>query len=251
MSAYKELAPFYDRLTEDVDHGAFLHFYEEVFKKYGCSPKSVLDLGCGTGSLTCLMAERGYDMTGVDASEDMLMEASAKGYSLEEGNRPLFLCQRMEELDLYGTVEAAVCCLDGLNYVPGDVLGEVFSRLRLFIEPGGLFVFDVNTPYKLRSLDGQAFVDEDEDVFCVWRAELDEEADALCYGMDIFSRVGKRWERDFEEHVEYIHTVETLKDLLTAAEFTEIEVYADRKLEAPAEDELRIFVAARNGRTDA
>ena len=250
MSAYKELAPFYDRLTEDVDHGAFMRFYEEIFDLYGKKPKQVLDLGCGTGTLTFLMAEQGYDMIGVDASEDMLAEAAMKAYAMEPERRPLFLSQRMEELDLYGTVEAAVCCLDGLNYVPRDALAEVFRRLRLFIEPDGLFIFDVNTPYKLRSLDGQAFVDETEDVYCVWRAELDEEEEALCYGMDIFSRAGRRWERDFEEHVEYIHTPETLTELLENAQFRDIRIFADKKAEDPAEDELRIFIAARNGRTD-
>lgn len=250
MSAYKELAPFYDRLTEDVDHGAFLRFYEEIFARYGMKPRQVLDLGCGTGTLTFLMAEQGYDMIGVDASEDMLAEAAMKAYSMEPDVRPLFLLQRMEELDLYGTVEAAVSCLDGFNYVPKDDLQEVFRRLRLFIEPGGILIFDVNTPYKLQSLDGQAFVDETEDVFCVWRAELDEEEEALRYGMDIFSRRGKRWERDFEEHIEYIHTVESLKAMLEAAQFKDIAVFADRKLQDPEEKELRIFVAAINGRTD-
>ena len=250
MSAYRELAPFYDRLTEDVDHGAFLRFYEEIFDRYGKKPGQVLDLGCGTGTLTFLMAEQGYDMIGVDASEDMLAEAAMKAYAMEPEERPLFLCQRMEELDLYGTVEAAVSCLDGFNYVPQEDLAETFRRLRLFIEPGGLLIFDVNTPYKLRSLDGQAFVDETEDVFCVWRAELDEEKEALRYGMDIFSRAGKRWERDFEEHIEYIHTVDSLKELLRNAEFTDITVFADRRLQEPAETELRIFIAAVNGRTD-
>ena len=246
MSSYARLAPFYDGLTRDVDYGAFLRFYEQVFAAYGKRPSSVLDLACGTGTLTCLMAERGYDMIGADASPDMLSVAIQKSWELPAENRPLFLAQSMQTLDLYGTVEAAVCSLDGVNYLAPAELDETLRRLRLFVEPGGLFLFDVNSEEKLRALDGQIFLDETEDVYCVWRAELDASGAFLRYGMDLFCREGELWTREFEEHREYLYSVEELRSHLSDAGFGEIRVFGDKKLSPPENGEGRIFLAAKN-----
>ena len=189
MSAYIPLAPVYDGLTSDVPYEAFADFYQLIFRKYKVQPELVLDLACGTGTLTCILARRGYEMIGVDASQDMLAQAMEKALELPEGTRPIFLCQEMEELDLFGTVQAAVCSLDGINYVPQSSLDQVFHRLELFVEPGGILVFDINTPEKLHAMDGQVFLDEREDVFCVWRAAYYQEDNACVYGIDLFSRL--------------------------------------------------------------
>lgn len=244
MSSYLSLAPFYDALTGDVDYSAFVNFYEKVFKKEGVQVQTVLDLGCGTCTLTEEMAKRGYEMIGVDASDEMLMVASEKFTSGDYKFKPLLLNQSMEELDLYGTVDAAVSCLDSLDYVEQERLPEVFRRLMLFIRPGGMLVFDVNTPEKLRDLDGEVFIDETDDVYCVWRAEFDEEENAIFYGMDIFSRNGDKWERDFEEHIEYAHTAEMLVSLLESAGFENVKVYGELSFEAPRDGEQRIFITA-------
>lgn len=246
MSAYASLAPFYDDLTRDVPYGAFADFYERIFKEYGVKPRLLLDLACGTGTLTVELARRGYELIGADASEDMLAVAMAKCAGESLPVMPMFLNQTMEELDLYGTVSAAVSSLDGVNYLPPERLGQVFERLRLFVEPGGLFIFDVNSPEKLRSLDGQVFLDETEEVYCVWRARLSEDGDALDYGMDVFSLAGDgNWERDFEEHTEYIHPIERLTQELSAHGFGEIRVFGELRGGPPAEGEQRIFIAAR------
>lgn len=245
MSSYFSLAPVYDDLTGDVDYSAFADFYEEIFRRNGLDVKTVLDLGCGTGSLTAEMARRGYEMIGVDASDEMLMVASEKFAETECAVKPMILNQCMEELDLYGTVEAAVSCLDSLDYVEPESIPEVFRRLMLFIQPGGLLVFDVNTPEKLRGLDGEVFIDETDDVYCVWRAEFDEEENAIFYGMDIFRRCGSKWERDFEEHIEYAHTAQMLTQELEKAGFCDINVYGELRFEAPAEGEQRIFITAK------
>ncbi len=246
MSSYARLAPFYDGLTRDVDYGAFLRFYEQVFDAYGKRPSSVLDLACGTGTLTCLMAEQGYEMIGADASPDMLSIATQKSWELPEGSRPLFLAQSMQKLDLYGTVEAAVCSLDGVNYLAPADLDETLRRLRLFVEPGGLFVFDVNTEEKLRTLDGQIFLDETDDVYCVWRAEMDAAGDYLRYGMDLFCREGEIWTREFEEHREFLYSSAKLQAHLNAAGFGDVRVFGDKKLSPPEKGEGRIFLAAKN-----
>lgn len=238
MSCYEHLAPWYDSLTGDVPYGDFVAFYEAAFQRTGGQFRLLLDLCCGTGTLTWALAARGYEMIAVDASVDMLMQAQAK--SLPCAVPPMFLCQDAAALDLYGTVDAAVCSLDGMNYIPPDKLGEVFHRLSLFVRPGGLFVFDLRTPDFLRSLDGQVFVDETDDVLCLWRADFDEALCALVYGMDIFSREKALWRRDSEEHVEYAHDPEALSSLLTGAGFRSVSLRRD----CPQGDSGRIFLVA-------
>lgn len=212
MNCYGPLAAWYDQLTGDVPYEQFADFYEAEFAGNGGEFRLLLDLCCGTGTLTEIMARRGYEMIGVDASVDMLMQAREKCASLP--NAPLFLMQDAEELDLYGTVDAAYCSLDGINYLHPAQLPELFRRLRLFIRPGGLLLFDIRTPEWLRSLDGQVFVDESEDLLCLWRADFDEQDAALVYGMDLFSREKNLWRRSREEHVEYLHRPEELERLL-------------------------------------
>ena len=154
---------------------------------------------------------------------------------------PLFLCQSAEALDLYGTVDAAVCSLDALNYLEPGLLPEVFRRLHLFVRPGGLLIFDLRTPQFLRSLDGEVFVDETEDLLCLWRADYDEENRALVYGMDLFTRRGQLWAREGEEHVEYAHEPETLRALLEGAGFSGVSLRRD----GPQGDRGRLWITAK------
>lgn len=196
----------------------------------------LLDLCCGTGTLTRILAQRGYEMIAADASEEMLMQAREKCAGLTVP--PLFLCQEAAELDLYGTVDAAVCSLDGMNYLPPEDLPEVFHRLHLFIRPGGLLIFDIRTPESFAALDGGIWVDETEDVFCLWRSEFDSEEQIMYYDMDLFSPEGQLWKREQEEHIEYAHAPEFLKQELRKAGFSE-PVITDQ---APQGDQGRRFV---------
>ena len=237
-SSYGPLAAWYDKLTLDVPYEDFLCFYEREFSADGGEFHTILDFCCGTGTLTWLMAERGYEMIASDASPDMLMQASCK--AAEVSIPPLFLCQEASGLDLYGTVDAAVCSLDGMNYIPPEDLPEVFRRLRLFIRPGGLLIFDIRTPEWLRALDGEVFVDENEEVLCLWRADFDEEAGAVIYGMDIFSRAGALWERSSEEHIEYAHSPEIIAKLLSDSGFADVQLRRD----GPQGDSGRLFICA-------
>ena len=238
MSCYGPLAAWYDQLTGDVPYARFADFYEAEFARVGGEFRLLLDLCCGTGTLTAEMVRRGYELIGVDASVDMLMQAREKTSTLSPA--PLWLCQDAAELDLYGTVDAAYCSLDGMNYLSPGVLPELFHRLRLFVRPGGLVIFDVKSPEWFRSLDGQIFVDEREDLLCLWRAELDEERQAVVYGMDLFERQGRLWRRSGEEHVEYIHEPETLRALLAHEGFFDIRLCAD----GPQYEAGRLFLSA-------
>ena len=152
MSAYQALARVYDALTGDVGYQRRADYLEKLFQKSRIPVHTVLDLACGTGAMTAVLTERGYELIGVDSSPDMLAAAREKATGLT-GVMPVFLNQDMPALDLYGTVDAAVCCLDSLNYLtsPRDVQ-RTFERLHLFISPGGLLVFDVNSAFKLASL---------------------------------------------------------------------------------------------------
>ena len=247
MNAYRDLAASYDRLTNDVDYEAVVEFYMQILNKEGCHPKTAVDLACGTGSVTLILAERGLQVIGVDMSEEMLIVASQKAADLE--NPPQFVLQKLQNLHLPKGVDLAVCALDSMDYIldPHEC-AQAIKRVYKALNPGGVFIFDVNTPEKLRAMDGQVFLDEDEDVYCVWRGEFDEESNICSYGMDLFHRQGDMWLRSFEEHREYAYSAEQLTGFLRDAGFTKIEVFGDRKLQSPSFDDQRIYLKARKGR---
>lgn len=247
MNAYKALAASYDRLTNDVDYSAVVDFYRLILRREGITPRTAADLACGTGSVTALLAEEGMDVTGVDMSEDMLTQAWDKCQSLKKP--PRFVCQRLQQLQLPKGVDLAVCALDSLDYItdPADC-AQAIKRVYKVLNPGGIFIFDVNTPEKLRAMDGQVFLDEDDDVYCVWRGEFDNQSNICTYAMDLFQRKGEAWERSFEEHQEYAYSEAQLKEYLKGAGFTHIRVYGDRVMDPPKEGEQRMYFSARKGR---
>ena len=243
MGAYEALAVSYDRLTNDVDYEATVDFYYEILKQEGLKPRTAVDLACGTGSVTAILARRGLQVIGVDMSEEMLTVASQKAPDA------WFICQKLQQLRLPKAVDLAVCALDSLDYItnPEDCK-EAIRRTYKYLNPGGVFIFDVNPPEKLRAMDGQVFLDEDDDVYCVWRGEFEEQTNICSYGMDLFQRKGNLWERFFEEHREYAYSADQLVGFLKEAGFTHIRVYCDRRMEAPVEGEQRIYIKARKGK---
>ena len=247
MNAYHELAQSYDVLTRDVDYEATVAFYNEILDSLGLEPRTAVDLACGTGSVAILLAKQGLTVTGVDISEDMLCVASQKAQVLD--NPPRFVCQPLQKLYLPRGVDLAVCALDSLDYIldPNDCK-EAIRRVYKALNPGGIFIFDVNTPEKLRAMDGQVFLDEEEDVFCVWRGEFDEATNICSYGMDLFQKEGNRWNRSFEEHQEYAYSREVLTDFLKEAGFTHIHCLGDRKMTPPEAGEQRMYFYGRKGR---
>ena len=246
MDAYKALAVSYDRLTSDVDYDATVKFYRQILNAEKVHPRTAADLACGTGSVTAILAKMGIQTIGVDMSEDMLTVAQQK--TMELTPRPFFSCQRLERLWLPRAVDLAVCALDSLDYITEpEKCREAIRRVYKALNPGGIFIFDVNTPEKLRAMDGQVFLDEDDDVYCVWRGEFDEQTNICSYGMDLFQRQGKLWSRSFEEHREYAYSAETLTDYLKQVGFTRIAVYGDRRMAPPEKGEQRIYIKARKG----
>ncbi len=223
MSGYGGFAAFYDELTGNVDYQAISGFIYDTLKKYEIDKGIVLDLACGTGSLCEALAALGYEMIGVDGSEDMLSEAWNK--KLESGADILYLCQNMQELDLYGTVDAAICTLDSLNHLAGlPELTQVFHRVGLFLNPGGIFIFDCNTVYKHREvLADHTFVYDCDDIYCVWQnTQLAQ--NKVQIHLDLFHCCGDNsYVRSEEEFCEIAFSESEIFEALAAAGLTVLE----------------------------
>lgn len=244
MNNYGFLATCYDGFTTDVNYPQWADYLEKHFSRANKPIHTVLDLACGTGTISWILADRGYEMIGVDLSPDMLSQAMEKSLDTVQ-EAPVFLCQPMEELDLYGTVDACICLLDSVNHViDPKKLRRAFSRVHLFLEPGGLFLFDVLTPQHLENLDGGMFLDETEDAYCVWRTEYERRRRICTYAMDLFLQDGDHWIREQEVHEEYAYQVEELTDYLKAAGFCRIQQHGNLKMRSPKEEEGRIFFTA-------
>lgn len=240
--AYTALARYYDRLTADVDYAKWADYVERHFQKQKRPVRAVAELGCGTGNLTALLARRGYQMTAVDLSPDMLTMAEQKC----RGLGALFLCQDMSRLTLPFPADAVISCLDSVNYVTRPAaLRRTFRRAYRALAPGGLFLFDVKTPAALEGADGQTYLDEDEDLFCVWRGDYSPRRRVCGYGLDLFLREEDgSWSRGGEYHEEYAYTLEELEGFLREAGFQHIKVYGDKTMRPPREGAYRVFFAA-------
>lgn len=249
MSGYGAgFAEYYDLFMRDVDYEARADYLLSVFEKEGVAPDLILDLGCGTGSLSVSLARRGISVIGVDLSPDMLMMARDK--AMRAGADILILEQDMRSLDLYGTVSGAVCSMDGINHLTNEEdVRAVLQRLRLFIQPGGLFVFDVNTEYKHRSvLADNSFVYEDEgkDVICVWRNRWDERLCVTDIMLDFFTGAEDGlYERYSEDFTERYYSVETLRTLLKETGFALVGIYDDLSDQPPSAQCQRMTLIAK------
>lgn len=243
MEQYTTLAEYYDRLTGDVGYSRWADYIERQFRRLKRPVRSVAELACGTGSLTSILASRGYQMTAVDLSADMLSVAAQKCQDQEV----LFLCQDMAQFTLLEPVDAVICCLDSVNYVTRPQrLRRAFARVYQHLAPGGLFLFDAKTPLAFEQADGQTYLDEDESLMCVWRADYEPRRRICGYGIDLFTlRPDGAWNRESEYHEEFAYTPEELHEFLVQAGFSSIKIYDNLKMRAPKEDSERIFFAAR------
>ncbi len=243
MSAYNVFAAYYDALTDDVDYASRAAYLRELFTRFGMPDGTLLDLACGTGSMTLEMAKLGYDMIGVDASPDMLCAAQQK--ALQAGEDVLFLCQPMQKLDLFGTVRGTICTLDSLNHLTREQdVRETIRLVSLFTEPNGVFLFDVNTPYKHRCiLADNAFVRESEDLFCVWQNERVDDCTTRI-SLDFFERDGDVYVRSHEQFCERAYETDWLKSVLEENGFSVVGIFSEGTTEPPAQDTQRIVFAS-------
>lgn len=238
---YSEFADIYDDLMADVEYDKWADFFDEIFKRSNIKPELIMDLGCGTGTLTKIMADRGYDMTGVDSSFSMLNIAQGKGGDI------LYLNQDMTEFELYGTMGAIISSLDCINYITDkNDLEKVFSLAHNYLDYDGVFVFDVNTPHKLKNiLGGNTYTYDENGIFYTWESHYDEDEKLCDFYLSFFveDEDGKYIRID-EEQTERAWEAEELKTMLVKAGFSDIEIYGDKRFEAPSENEERIFIKA-------
>ncbi len=242
---YHILAKTYDNMQE-IDYKKFVDYYQKLFEKFGCQPELVLDLGCGTGNITLEMADRGYDMIGLDASPEMLEIAMEK--ARERNREILFLQQDMSAFELYGTVGAMVCALDGVNYLTEEgQLKEMLRLLHYYLDPGGIFVFDLNTEYKFKHiLDGKTFIYDTEDAYCAWSNEYDEEEKICYFDLNFFFKNsdGSFTRRD-EYQEERSYSIEEIKEAIQDCNLTCLGIFDDLSMEPAKEDSHRIFVVVQ------
>lgn len=241
MRPYSALARHYDAFTEDVGYKERTDYIIGLMSRFGHTPRTLLDLACGTGGFSAELALRGIEVIGADISEEMLAAAQSRMYTL--GANVLLLRQDMRELDLYGTVDTAVCMLDGINHlcVPEDVL-RTFERVSLFLEPGGLFIFDVNTPYKHNAvLSGGSYIYEEEGAFCVWSNSECVDG-AVDMTVDVFEREEDgRYRRSTESFSERAYDSTLLSSLAERAGLRVLGIYGDMTYAPPEDTEERVY----------
>lgn len=246
MSYGGTFAAWYDRLTGEIDYPKRARYFSRLAHRYMQIDEQtiLLDLACGTGSLSVEFCALGYDVIGVDASAEMLSEAMSKGNTQK---RILYLCQRVEQLDLYGTIDIAVCALDSLNHITDpQILKKAIERVSLFTVPGGLFLFDVNTEYKHRDiLANHTFVYDLDGLYCVWQNSTDSSL-LTTISLDFFEQVDGVYYRSEEQFAERAYSDSFLRQTLDEAGYDLLGVFAEDSLEPPASDTQRaVYVAQK------
>ena len=244
MDQYSGLAACYDRLIDQTIYDRFCGRICSLLQKNGITEGLVLELCCGTGTLARKLSQKGYELICCDASPEMLNIAREKCADLE--TPPVWICQEAAELDLYGTIRAVVCCLDSVNYFT-DLweLKEVFRRVSLFLEPGGLFLFDVKSRQMFRELGGTSSIQEEDGLFCTWQYGFDSRSGYAQHQVDLFRQEGEGYTRFTEWHHQRAYSVETLTDALARAGMKVKGVYADYTTKKAKEETGRLLFVAQ------
>ncbi len=246
MSAYSYFAGFYDALTGNVEYDKKADYLMELFERHGHAPGLTLDLACGTGTLTLELSRRGVDIFGADASADMLSIAQQKFD--EDERHTLFLCQRMQALELYSSINTCICTLDSINHLPSrKAVTDTFRRIAKYLEDDGLLVFDCNTVYKHREILGDnCYIYDNEKVFCAWQNSYFEKDNRVIITLDFFEPDGKLYRRYSEQFSERAYTREEMTDMLDQAGLFAEAVYDDMSFDEPKPDSQReIFVVRK------
>lgn len=244
MEAYTGFAQVYDIFMDNTPYKEWAERIRTILAKEGIKEGLVLDLGCGTGSLTTILSDLGYDMIGVDLSPEMLQIAQDK----RKGRDILYLCQDMREFELYGTVRAVVSVCDSVNYLTenGD-LTECFRLVNNYLDPSGLFIFDFNTLYKYRDVIGETTIAENrEEASFIWENYFDEEEQLNEYELTIFAKEGNGLYRKFEEvHLQRGYTLSQMKEALKSAGMEFVDAFDSDTLKEPTDESERILVIAK------
>lgn len=248
MSNYSDFAFYYDGLTNNVDYHSRAAYFDRLIKESCRSGGNYLvDLACGTGSLSEEFCTLGYDVTGIDNSPDMLSAAMDKKY--DSGSDIQYVCQDMTSFELYGNADAIVCALDSINHLesPEDIR-KTFERAFLFTQPGGVFIFDMNTVYKHREiLADNSFIFENDQVFCAWQNSYEEKYDRVSISLDFFEKNEKgKYERYSEDFSEIAFETELIVSWLKKAGFEVLHVYDEDSTDPVNEKSQRAVIVCRH-----
>lgn len=255
--AYTTFAAVYDMFMDNVPYEEWADFIYKELKSEGITDGLVLDLGCGTGTMTRLLSDKGFDMIGVDASDEMLQVAMAG--SLEAGqsesNAILYLCQDMREFELYGTVKAVVSVCDSMNYITDEAdFLHVLTLVNNYLDPDGLFIFDLNTPWHyMEELADNTFAESREDAAFIWDNYFDKESGINEYELTLFQKAEDGlFARNCECHYEKAYSLEEVKKLLEKAGMEFVRAYADYSQNQYEEDSNvgRMVIIAREKQQD-
>ena len=244
--SYDDFSRFYDLLTDNVEYEKRADYFCRLLSMCGIKGGILLDLGCGTGSMSVQMAGRGYDVIGVDSSVGMLNAAQQKMY--ESGMQMLLLNQNMQEIDLYGTVDCAICVLDGINHLcNSSEVKKTFDKVSLFMNPGGVFAFDVNTIYKHKNvLADNVFVYEPENLFCTWQNNYNSADNSVEITLDFFEEEDGVYYRSGESFTEQAYELDDIRKWLENSGFEVIGVYDDMTTDNVKPDSERaVFLAKK------
>lgn len=243
-NSYRKFAEYYDILTENVDYKSRMDEINSLFQKYSdnTDEKILLDLACGTGSMSEEAEKLGYDVIGVDCSEEMLFEAVNKKY--EKAFDIQYVKQDMRKLDLYGGVDITICILDSLNHLSGfEDVKKVFERVFMFTNEGGLFIFDMNTPYKHRNvLADNAFIFETEDIFVAWENEFSEKDCKVDITLNFFEKTHNNYKRYTENFSELAYEKEDIIKACEEVGFKLMETIPKYEQESDEQPERIVYV---------
>ncbi|MBR2591023.1 MAG: class I SAM-dependent methyltransferase [Clostridia bacterium] len=242
---YEQFASYYDAFTTNVNYESRADYFDALIERFGSGKGILLDLACGTGTLSFAMEARGYDVIAADISAEMLDAAIEK--KIESGSSIMFLHQDMTALDLFGTVSATICALDSINHLDSiQKVEQAFEKVSLFTEPGGVFIFDVNTLYKhIHVLGDKAFILESDDCFLAWQNELCADNSVKIF-LDFFTPQGDLYSRESEFITEYYYSDDQLKSAVQKAGFTLCGIFDDLSMSAPGEtSERKVFVCKK------
>lgn len=245
MNKYLDFSLYYDSLTANVEYSKRADYIIELMEMHKHEPGLTLDLACGTGNLLFELLDRGIDAFGLDASGDMLSVAMDKAY--DKGYTDLLLLnQPMQKLDLYGGVDTVICIQDSLNHLKNlEELKKTFQRVKMFLNEGGLFVFDVNTIYKHEKvLADNCFVYESSEVFCVWQNSYEKKTGAVNIKLDFFEHSGKLYNRREERIREIAYPLSDIEKSLKEAGFKTVDIYGELSFTEPGDQCQRAFFVA-------
>lgn len=241
MKAYSAFAYVYDRLMEDVDYKGWVKYIENIFERYNIKPQYMVELACGTGNVTNLLAQKGYHLIGVDISEDMLTIAQDKAARMEK--EVIYLNQDMRDLELPTELDVILCVCDGFNYIlKEEDLENIFKLVHYYLKDSGLFIFDLSSYYKLSQVLGKnTYAENLDEVSYIWENDFNEKNNICDFDLTLFIKEGQAYRKYVESHRQRAYRSQEIENMLQQASFKKIQCFDAFTFSQPKEESERIY----------